>query len=56
MKRRMSIRAVKRTSPMAILELTMTRETRGKKATIIVRAVMRLSKIMRKETNGEAFM
>ena len=49
MKRRMSIRAVKRTSPMAILELTLTRETRGKKATIIVRAVMRVSKIMRKE-------
>ena len=34
---------------MAILELTMTRETRGKKATIIVRVVMRVSKMMRKE-------
>ena len=56
MERRMSIRAVKRTSPMAILELTLTRETRGKKATIIVRVVMRVSKIMRKEIKVNKIM
>ena len=41
---------------METLILTMTRETRGKKATIIVRVVMRVSKIMRKKIKVNKMM